>query len=309
MDFEHEQPVEGTYEADVRENGLRAFDRGPLAHTPDDFPETVGDLVASLSRMFPASDAESWDRTGLLAGDASWPLSGVAVALDPTFEALERARHYGANVLLTHHPAFLEAPSCIAPVSSGASVGGALVFEAVRSGVALVNYHTTLDVSAQAQRMLPGLLGLDRVGVLEPLSYDGERGYGQVCVLSRKDAPMTLRNLALRCTSVFGRAPRVWGNMDKEACRIATWTGSAGDACELCLARGIDILVCGEVKYHAALDASQRGLSIVELGHDVSELPFVAVLSEAVARLGISRENIVPLSQDGNWNHPESRRV
>ena len=186
MDFEHEQSVEGTYEADVRENGLRAFERGPLAHTPDDSPETVGDLVASLSRMFPASDAESWDRTGLLAGDASWPLSGVAVALDPTFEALEKAGHYGANVLLTHHPAFLEAPSCIAPVSSGASVGGALVFEAVRSGIALVNYHTTLDVSAQAQRMLPGLLGLERVGVLEPLSYDGDRGYGQVCVLSRE---------------------------------------------------------------------------------------------------------------------------
>ena len=58
MDFEHEQSVEGTYETDVRENGLRAFERGPLAHTPDDSPETVGDLVASLSRMFPASDAE-----------------------------------------------------------------------------------------------------------------------------------------------------------------------------------------------------------------------------------------------------------
>lgn len=309
MDFDKGFLNEGTYETDEHERALRAFDRGPLAKRAGGSPETVGELVAALSRMFPASDAESWDRTGLLAGDASWPLSGVAVALDPTFEALDEAQRCGANVLLTHHPAFLTPPDVIAPASSGAPTSGALVFEAVRRGIALVNYHTTLDVSAQAQRMLPGLLGLERVGVLEPLAQDAERGYGQICLVAEDDAPLTLETLALRCTSVFGRAPRVWGDMCKEVSSVVTWTGSAGDACELCLARGADVLVCGEVKYHAALDARQAGLCVVELGHDVSELPFVAVLSEAVARAGVSRENIVPLSQDGNWNHPESRRV
>lgn len=309
MDFDQGFLDEGTYETGEHERALRAFDRGPLAKRGGKSLETVGELVAALSRMFPASDAESWDRTGLLAGDASCPLSGVAVALDPTFEALDEAQRCGANVLLTHHPAFLTPPHVIAPASSGAPTSGAVVFEAVRRGIALVNYHTTLDVSAQAQRMLPGLLGLERVGVLEPLEQDAERGYGQACLVAEKDAPLTLETLALRCTSVFGRAPRVWGDMCKEVSSVATWTGSAGDACELCLARGVDVLVCGEVKYHAALDARQAGLCVVELGHDVSELPFVAVLSEAVARVGVSRENIVPLSQDGNWNHPESRRV
>ena len=68
---------------------------------------TVGELEQALLELFPASDAESWDRTGLLVGDPRAVISGVAVALDATPRAVRAAQHIGANVLVTHHPAFL----------------------------------------------------------------------------------------------------------------------------------------------------------------------------------------------------------
>ncbi|MDO4443383.1 MAG: Nif3-like dinuclear metal center hexameric protein, partial [Slackia sp.] len=197
--------------------------------------------------------------------------------------------------------------SLIAPRESGAAASGAVVYEAARRGIALVNYHTALDVSVAAQTVLPRLLSLERVGVLDLLDCDGALGYGQVCVVSGESP--TLEELALRCTAVFGRPPRVWGDAAACVSSVATWTGSAGDAPRLCLERGIDVLVCGEVKYHTALDAAAAGLAIIELGHDVSELPFSAVLAEACAAAGVSRESITCLAQQGNWFHPESRRV
>lgn len=288
---------------------LQAFASGPLSETAPKAAETVGDLVRALSAAFPPADAEPWDRTGLLAGDPAWVLERVAVALDPTVEAVREAADLGCTVLLTHHPAFIEPPVAFGPLHANVPVAGAVVYEAVRLGVALVNYHTTLDVSAPAQGMLPGILRLARTGVLEPLARDARLGYGQICSVPEDQAPLTLGELTSRCTAVFGRAPRVWGNANAPLSTVVTWTGGAGDAAERCVERGVDALVCGEVKYHAALDASARGLGIIDLGHDVSELPFVTILAESAVRAGVCREKIVFVNRTDAWTHPESRRV
>ncbi len=299
---------DGEYETEQEASGLRAMANGPLARKGAHAPATVGELVAALNRLFPPADAEKWDRTGLLAGDPSAPLASVACALDPTLSAVREAAQIGANVLITHHPAFLDAPEHFAPLSAGASVSGAVVYEACRLGVALANWHTALDVSAPAQTMLPGMLRLTPGDVLQPLARDNSLGYGQICAVAA-DEGLTLAKLAARCTSVFGRAPRVWGDMDEPLSSVCTWTGAAGDAVAECARRGISALVCGEVKYHAALDASQQGLSIIELGHDVSELPFARILAESCARIGVAREKITVLDQNDAWQHPETRRV
>lgn len=299
---------EEEYEIDEEQRGLRHVGRGPLAEKGAQAPALVGELVSALNRMFPPADAESWDRTGLLVGDPATKIEGVACALDPTVFAVREAANLGANVLVTHHPAFLDPPDSFMPLSSHACVPGSVVFEAARLGVALANWHTALDVSAPAQSMLPGMLRLKPSAVLEPLARDESLGYGQICAIDASEG-LTLGDLSARCTAVFGRAPRVWGAMDTALSTVCTWTGGAGDAASECVKRGIDVLVCGEVKYHAALEASQQGLCIIELGHDVSELPFARILAESCARVGVAREKITLLDQNDAWQHPETRRV
>jgi len=124
---------------------------------------TVADIDRAIAGAFPPSRAEAWDRVGLLAGDPEVPVTGVALALDPSRSAIRRAREAGANVLVTHHPAFLEPPAGIVP---GAGSAG-LLFEAVSSGVALINAHTNLDRDPRAARLLPETLGLEPLGPVE----------------------------------------------------------------------------------------------------------------------------------------------
>ncbi len=123
----------------------------------------ISDIALALDRAFPTEWAEDWDRVGLLAGDPSREVTGVVLALDPTRKAIEEARARGANVLVTHHPAFLKTPSWLTPGRGAAGV----IFAALDAGVALVNAHTNLDRSPEAGGLLPHALGLQPVGPIE----------------------------------------------------------------------------------------------------------------------------------------------
>ena len=270
---------------------------------------TVGQLERALLARFPRADAEEWDRMGLLAGDPAVPVTGVMTALDPTRPAIDAACAAGANVLLTHHPAFLDPPEAFSPSREVAPASGTVVYDAIAKGVALMNFHTALDVSAEAVRLLPGMLSLDFQRVLVPIGDDPAKGYGQLCKVRATDAPFKLSHLSARCTSVFGRAPRVWGDPDLVVENVVIANGSAGNVIEECVNAHVDCLICGEARYHASLDAWQGGLSIIEVGHDTSELPLAAVLARAAVDAGIDPAQVTVFDQGHNWASPESTRV
>ena len=288
--------------------GLSKRASGPLSKQERNL--STGALEAALLRDFPREDAEEWDRTGLTVGDPARQVTKVAVCLDATVAAVREAASRGANVLVTHHPAFLKAPESFRPAESAAQCSGAVVWAAIEEGVSLMSFHTALDASPRAATMLPDLLSLDYTGrLVMPSAPGSDRGYGQLCEISRADAPMTLEKLAARCTSVFGQVPRVWGDFDREISRVVTFTGSGSDAIVPCLRSHVDCLVVGEVKYHSALDAQAAGLCVIDVGHDVSELPYTKVLAEAVCRAGVDADDVEVIDQHGNWTHPESTRI
>lgn len=127
---------------------------------------SVGELAATLAEWLPAQWAEEWDRVGLIVGEASVSVTGVLVTLDATAEAVGRAVHGGANVLVTHHPPYLDMPETVA---SGPGPGGTLE-AALCAGVAVISLHTNLDRSPAGASALSHALGLEVVGPLESSS-------------------------------------------------------------------------------------------------------------------------------------------
>lgn len=258
----------------------------------------VGELEEKLLDMFPASAAESWDRTGMLVGDPEDEITAVAVALDPGIDAIDFASEHGANVLVTHHPLFLQPPEMVKPAGNGHDAVGARIWHAVKSGVSIISFHTALDANPRASRVLADPLGLQPTGeMLECTTGHDGFGYGQIC-----EAPeLTGAQLRDACVKAFGGTPRVWGNAQRTAKRVCLWTGAAGEAALACVQHGIDVLVCGEVRYHTALDACESGLCIVELGHDVSEQPHCAVLVKSLQEVGIPECGIHLMPLPENW--------
>lgn len=262
---------------------------------------TVGELEEMLLSKYPAQDAEPWDRTGVLVGNPDALVEGVAVALDPTVPAVLAAKEAGCNVLLTHHPAFLEAPESFLPGPSVAAQPGALVVAALQNDVALINFHTALDLNEEGLMAMPSALGLEYVRTVQPLSGASAtgRGYGALCTLPADRELASVGDVAAWCKSAFGTSPRIWGDPCATVCHVVTAQGSAGCIAADALAAGADCLVCGEFKYHDALAYSQAGMAIIELGHDKSELPLAHALYKAVKRLGV--EKVVEFEQTQNW--------
>lgn len=124
---------------------------------------TVGDIDRAIATRFPKERAESWDRVGLAAGDADSAVSGVVIALDSTRMPIRRAVELGANVVVTHHPPFLDAPHVVRP---GPGPEGVL-YEALINRIALINAHTNLDRDAESQMLMVNALGLEPEGPLE----------------------------------------------------------------------------------------------------------------------------------------------
>lgn len=124
---------------------------------------TVAELVAALDRRFPLAWAEPWDRVGLVAGEPGMAVRGVLVTLDATGSAITRAAEAGANVVVTHHPPFLEPPSN--PVPSTGPRGA--LNASILHGVAIVSLHTCLDRAPEGAEALARALGLEPGAPLE----------------------------------------------------------------------------------------------------------------------------------------------
>jgi putative NIF3 family GTP cyclohydrolase 1 type 2 len=128
---------------------------------------TVSDIERTIADAFPLEWAEPWDRVGLLAGDPQRSVTGALVTLDATAASVRRATDAGANVLVTHHPAFIEPPAAVGPRRGPAGT----LFAALDAGVALINAHTNLDRAPTAQTVLPSMLGIE---ILHPLESSGQ---------------------------------------------------------------------------------------------------------------------------------------
>ena len=292
--------IEDAHDLAKRNSGTLNKQRTPL---------TVGQLELALLKRYPREDAEPWDRMGLLVGDPAALVAGVAVALDPTPMAVRAAVRAKANVLLTHHPVFIDAPEAFSSSFDIADSSGVSVFTSARDGVALMNIHTALDASVEATRLFPQLMSLNFQRLLMPLAHDANKGYAMLCKVRESDEPFKLSHLAARTTAVFGRQPRVWGDFDAKVRQVVMANGSANDMVNASLDAGADCLVCGELRYHTALAASQAGLAVVEMGHDVSELPLCALLAQAVRDAGIPADQVTVVDQSNNWRHPDATRM
>lgn len=263
---------------------------------------SVGDLSDALDIIFTYDYAESWDKNGLLVGNPAAPVTRIAIALDVTPEAIRYAHEHGANVLLTHHPVFLEAPDRIVPGLGPDDFVARCIECAISNQVALINIHTPLDTSELAHRYIPSRFGWSAEGIVEPIEQDDRRGYGHICEL---ESPCFLNELARHISDVNDYPVTVWGNDDMQISRMVCATGSANGMSSLCFEKQIDCLICGEMKYHEAMSAASSGLGVIELGHDVSEFPLCDILGGVVAEL-VGERRVIRVPERAHWHSPKS---
>lgn len=260
---------------------------------------TIDQLATFLLDKFPVQDAEEWDNVGLIRGDGDSALTGIAIALNATPASVDAAAKAECNVLVTHHPPFLgeypERPPHDAPILDVSLAQGTLA-KAEELNIALIVLHTNLDVSHEAMQLPAELTDYEYAGRLIlptdctcPSHYQGEtvlQGcYGSILNTKNDSAD----NIATLFAQSFHCRARILGKDGRNLKEyvpgnVVFCPGSLDESLgKAALKRGIDIIVCGEAHYHTALELVLAGATLIELGHDASEEPYIGLLEHIIS--------------------------
>jgi dinuclear metal center YbgI/SA1388 family protein len=263
----------------------------------------VKDIVAHFEKLYPPKDAIPDDRIGLLVGDPNEEAFRIAVALDSSVDMVNAAADAACNMLIAHHPAYWPQPATFLNETSTLLSDGANIYAAIKRGVSLLGVHTNMDCSPICNEMLLAPVGFKFDKALSPVENPASKGasLGQIGKLKPKTKAPTLKELAERYDNEFGAVAKVWGNPESKIKKLATCSGAGAELAQLVAQAGVDCYVTGEAPHHVAWGLHEAGVALIELGHDVSELPYRKYIYEALISAKVKKENIEILDPTAIW--------
>ena len=227
-------------------------------------------LYEALCSIIPGELSCAWDNDGLsVLPYKEHESNKLLVALDVRDEVIDYAEKHGFDTIITHHPLIFSKLGEL----NGSTVPSEKALRLIRAGIAAASFHTRFDaLDGGVSDILCGTLGLT------PCAKFGEGGCARLC----KTGGVSFDELAKKVKSVFGGAHFFAEKAPDSVSVAAVCGGSAGDFCGEALSLGADVFICGEMRYHSAIDAADAGLGVICVGHYESEAPALTKLCEIV---------------------------
>ncbi|WP_344967310.1 Nif3-like dinuclear metal center hexameric protein [Salinactinospora qingdaonensis] len=245
---------------------------------------TLHDVIEAFEGSYDPAWAASWDAVGLVCGEPTQRVRRIVFAVDPVADVVDEALHWGADLIVTHHPLLLRGVSSVAATTPK----GRLIHRLISAGTALYTAHTNADTAAPGvSDALAAAVGLEPTS-LRPLAPDptdptGRRGIGRIGTLPQ---PMPLRafveqvRAGLPATATGVRAA---GDPERRVATVAV-SGGAGDSLlETARAAGVDVYLTSDLRHHPSSEFVEHGdIALIDTAHWASEWPW---LTEAAKQL------------------------
>ena len=248
-------------------------------------PLSVADVEDFLRRLAPLELAESWDNVGHLFGDAGRTVTRVMTCLTLSPDVADEAIARGAGLIVVHHPILFR------PVQrlTHETPAGAMLLALAKQGVAVYSAHTAYDNAADGiNRQLADRLELEGVGPLRgaslpsPHTTDARPGIGR---FGRLRQPRSLGELLGDVKRQLGVVELQFvGPPDLRVERVAIGCGAGAEFIDDAIREHCQVLLTGEARFHACLEARERGLGLILLGHFASEQPAMRALADQIRR-------------------------
>ncbi|PIE55422.1 MAG: hypothetical protein CSA35_01055 [Dethiosulfovibrio peptidovorans] len=221
----------------------------------------IRDFLLSLEPFASLDWAEDWDNGGVSVRSRSGEIHRVAVALDPTVEAVRQAADQGCDCLLTHHPLIFSPLRFLDPELPTA----AALYELVERGMTAVSCHTSWDNSPVGTNV--SLVQACTQNSPRPLLLG--KGWGTGAVVSfQSSSPLAVAEMlkdrwGLTWARVYGAS--------RSVSSMALCGGSGGELWREALNTGADLYVTADMKYHDLQDAVLSGLAVIVVDHGEME--------------------------------------
>jgi dinuclear metal center YbgI/SA1388 family protein len=246
-------------------------------------PVSVADVVGFLKELAPLDLAESWDNVGLLWGSKSERVTRVLTCLTLSQDVAEEAADRGAQLIVSHHPILFRAVQRL----TDETIQGRMLLGLAQQGIAVYSAHTAYDSTRVGiNQQLAETLGLQAISPLRPISA-GQSGPSSAPIGSGRFGalapPRSLGELIEHIKSRLGVAHLDFvGSRDKKIERLAIACGAAAEFMDDAIEHNCQALLTGEARFHACLEARERGVALILIGHFASERPAMSRLAEQI---------------------------
>ena len=246
----------------------------------------LNEILSFLSAFAPIELSEEWDNTGLLIGQRDDAIRSIMTCLTLTPDVAEEAVSKRVSLVVTHHPILFRAVQKLTDETSE----GRMLLSLIRAGVAVYSPHTSYDSAYEGvNRQLANSLNLTNVKPIRELDGEASDESGDEPIGSGRfgDLPdaVSLADFVELVKQAL-RIQNTWfiGDSSSTIRRVGIACGAAaefmGDAARL----GCDVLLTGEARFHACLEARTRGIALVLPGHYPTERPAMENLAERLSQ-------------------------
>jgi GTP cyclohydrolase I len=216
----------------------------------------LSQLVKIADKLYPFELAEPWDNVGIQIGDPDRLIERMAFSLDPSVDTLDFASQNLCTLLITHHPVLIEPIKNLVTTQCPERI----LVHAARLGIDILSLHTNFDAA-------PGGLN-DHLATLMELRegrVPDNAGCARAGLLT---FPVSLENFAEKLSLIFRvNTVRLIGAGNKPVERVFCVSGSGMSYLPQAVSWGADVMVTGDVRYHAALEALSAGIPVIDCGH------------------------------------------
>jgi len=208
-----------------------------------------------LDELSPFELQEKWDNSGLLVGNFDDEIQRVYISIDLDEENLNQMEDN--SLVITHHPLIFSALKRV----NFDSYSTKLLKILIQKNIALISMHTNIDTTHLNKYVASEILGLDVI--------DSD---GYICYANVND---TFSNFANNIASRLGLDYIKYVKCNEEIKKVALITGAGMSMIGQVEA---DCFLTGDIKYHDAMEAKARGISLIDIRHYESEKHFSPLL-------------------------------
>ncbi len=208
----------------------------------------VQELYDFLNELSPFDTQEKWDNSGLIVGSFEDEIKEVHISLDLDVEMLEKVSPN--SLIITHHPLIFTALKRV----NFDSYSSKLLKILVKKDISLISMHTNFDKSHLNKYVAEEILGLKIDNTDEYISY----------ATVNVDFETFQKDISKRLNLQYIKAVQCHDTVKK----VALITGAGASMLSEVKA---DCFLTGDIKYHDAMEASLRKISLIDIGHYESE--------------------------------------
>lgn len=215
----------------------------------------IKDIYSFLDKQSPFELQEKWDNSGLILGNMEDTFDEVYISLDIDLDVVSQVKEN--SLIITHHPLIF---SGLKKVNFD-SYSTKLLRELIKKDIKLISMHTNIDKTHLNRYVMEKVLGFQVSNESEfILSSKIDMNFDEFC-----------KQIKLKLGIEKTKVVKVSEN-------IQSFSLTTGSGMSLLPYIKTDCFLTGDIKYHDAMEAKLRGISLIDIGHYESEVHFSTVM-------------------------------